>query len=302
MTAPFGLVVNPRSALGRGRRVAARARQVLDAAGVPTIVISGADAAGCRDAVREAAEMGLRGLILVGGDGLIGLVIQLAEARKLPIGIVPAGSGNDFARQFGIPKRVGPAVRRLLAAEARPKHVDLGLVRLAGSTAEHRFAGGLSIGLDARVNRRANAFKLPLGPLRYHLALVVEVLLLRGRPLRVRSTDSAGHTSEHAFSGLLTSVLNISAIGGGIPLAPRAVADDAQLDLVEVRHAKTLRVLGLLGVLARGLHENLPEVNITRIVTAHIDAGTEVAYADGEPVGVGPFEVSVDPGALTLLA
>lgn len=304
--APFGLVVNPSSALGRGRRVAARARRVLDAAGVPTLLISGADADECRAAVRDAAAHGLRGLILVGGDGLIGLVIQLPEARALPIGIVPAGSGNDFARQFGVPKRARAAVRRALAAEHRPRHVDLGLVRLPdpgpGDSREHRFAGGLSVGLDARVNRRANAIRLPLGPFRYHLALVVEVLLLRGRALRVRSTDASGGTAERRFLGLLTTAMNIRAIGGGIPLAPSALPDDGLLDLVEVRHAAKLRILGLLGVLARGAHERLPEVTMTRISAARIDAGDEVAYADGEPVGTGPFEITVDRGALTLLA
>ena len=96
--APFGVVVNPASALGRGRRVARRVLVAFAESGVPVIELSGADPEACREAVREACAGGLRGLVLVGGDGLIGLVIQIPEARELPIGVVPAGSGKEFAR------------------------------------------------------------------------------------------------------------------------------------------------------------------------------------------------------------
>ena len=63
-----------------------------------------------------------------------------------------------------------------------------------------------------------------------------------------------------------------------------------------------LRVLSVLGLLARGRHEPLPEVTITRVDRVRIDAGAEVAYSDGERVGTGPFEIRVVPGALTLIA
>lgn len=297
--APFGVVVNPSSALGRGARVARAVFAELAAAGVPARELSGADAAECRARIIEACRAGLRGLVLVGGDGLIGLTIQLPEARALPIGIVPAGSGNDFARQFSLSTSPQRAIERILASERAPQPVDLGVVSHPGGP-EHWFAGGLSIGFDAAINRRANAIRLPLGPLRYHLALLAELALLRSRPFTVRTGDAV-HTS-HSFTGLLATVMNTRAIGGGIPLAPRASVQDGWLDLVEVAHGSKARVLSVLGLLARGKHEPLREVTITRVERVRIDAGDEIAFSDGEPVGRGPFEVRIAPGALTLLA
>lgn len=320
---PFGVVVNPTSALGRGRRVARRVLAAFAKAGVAAVEISGPDAEACREAVRSACATGLRGLVLVGGDGLIGLVLQLPEARALPIGVVPAGSGNDFARQFGLRGHPRSAVHRILSVESTPRSVDLGVVALPAEppaapqsavpsspdpgqadadVREHWFAGGLSIGFDAAINRRANALRLPLGPLRYHLALLIELAVLRSRPFTVSTETATGRHETRSFYGLLATAMNIRAIGGGIPLAPGASADDGLLDLVEVSHGTKLRILSVLGVLARGRHERLPEVRITRVRRARIEAGDEVAYADGERVGRSPFEVRVAPAALTLLA
>lgn len=303
------MVVNPSSALGRGSRVARGAIAAFAAAGHEAVELRGRDAAECRERIRSACADGLRGLVLVGGDGLIGLTIQLPEARALPIGVVPAGSGNDFARQFALPRRPAQAVRRILDAEEQPRSVDLGAVSLPGG-AEHWFAGGLSIGFDAAINRRANALRLPIGPFRYHLALLAELLTLRSRPFTVAlgpggesdAVATGGHGETHDFTGLLATVMNTRAIGGGIPLAPRATTDDGALDLVEVSHGTKLRILSVLGVLARGRHERLPEVRITRVERVRIEAGDEVAYADGERVGSGPFDVRVVPAALRLLA
>lgn len=294
--APYGVVVNPSSALGRGARVAKLVLAEFERAGLHAIEITGVNGADCQARVREACTRGLRGLVLVGGDGLIGLVLQVAEARDLPIGVVPAGSGNDFARQFALPRLPSAAVARVLASEGAPLSVDLGVVSRAGAP-DHWFAGGLSIGFDAAINRRANAIRLPLGPLRYHIALVAEIFALRPRRFTVSLNGS-----EHSFMGVLCTVMNTRAIGGGIPLAPQASVHDGHLDLVEVASASKLRLLSVLGLLARAKHEPLPEVTITRATTIHIDASDEIAFSDGEEVGTGPFEVRVAPGALTLLA
>ena len=293
----FAVVVNPRSARGRGARTARKVMRALEAAGAPAFMLVGDNAQECQALVQQAcAAERLRGLILIGGDGLIGLIIQLPEARALPIGIVPAGSGNDFARQFGLSHRPSRTVPRIIAAEDAPRVVDLGVATLPGGH-DHWFAGGLSVGFDAAINRRANNIRLPIGRFRYYVALLAEITSLQSRELTV----SAGHTS-HTFTGLLATVMNVSAFGGGIPLAPRARLDDGELDLVEVTHGSQLRVLSVLGLLARGKHESLPEVTITRVTRVRIDANDEVAYADGEPVGEGPFDVRIEPNALTLLA
>jgi len=299
---PFGVVVNPAAALGRGERAARRVFRELHHLGVPAIRLAGTDAASCQEAIRQGSRSGLRGLILVGGDGLIGLTLQVPEARALPIGIVPAGSGNDFARQFDLQGGARRAVRRILAAESHPMSVDLGVVTRPGAH-EHWFACGLSIGFDASINRRANRIQLPLGPLKYHAALLIELARLTSRPLTLttRSTERSEDPETRSFTGLLATAMNTRTIGGGIPLAPGASTSDGELDLVQVAHGSKRRILSVLGVLARGRHERLPEVRITRFTHARIDAGAEIAYADGDEVGVGPFEIRVAPAAIRLL-
>lgn len=245
--APFGVVVNPRSARGRGARAAKKVLAALKSAGYSSITIIGKDAAHCQTLVREAcADGSVRGLILVGGDGIISLVLQVPEARNTPIGIVPAGSGNDFARQFSLSGKPRTAINRIIEAQAKPRRVDLGVVSFPG-TPERYFAGALNVGFDAATNARANAIKLPIGPLRYSVALIMEIMTLKERWFTVR----AGAVTR-SYSGLLATVMNTSTIGGGVPLAPRAKIDDGKLDLVEVRNARKLRVLSVLGLLARG--------------------------------------------------
>lgn len=304
---PFALVVNPSSALGRGSRVASRVSRALSRAGVPSITIAAPSAAECQLQVARAAEGGLRGLILVGGDGLVGAVIQVPAARALPIGLVPAGSGNDLARQFSLSSRPRRAVRRALSAERRPRSVDLGVVGRAGKP-DHWFAGGLSIGFDAAINRRANAIRLPLGPVRYLIGLVAEIATLKMRRFAVTNVQGAGPAGAGApchdreFAGILCTITNIRTLGGGIPISPRSDASDGMLELIEVSEATKPRLASVMGTLARGKHEALPEVTMTSLSSAHIDAGDEIAYADGDLVGPGPFTVRVAPGALTLLA
>lgn len=290
--------------------------------GIPAIEIAGRDAVESRERLAAACSDGLRGLVLVGGDGIVSLAIQLPEARALPIGVVPAGSGNDFARQFSLSPRAEEAVARMLAAEADPLSVDLGVATMpreaselretgaAGAAdavdREHWFACAIGVGFDASVNRRANAIRLPIGPLRYHLALLVEIAVMKMRDfsveLRGGETGGDGEAIHHEFSGILTTVMNTRAIGGGIPLAPRASVHDGLLDVVEVSRGTKLRILSVLGLLAKGEHEPLPEVTITRVDRVRIAAGDEVAYSDGERVGTGPFDIRIAPGALTLLA
>lgn len=298
---PLGIVVNPTSALGRGARVAHHVLAACEKAGYHAIEISGSSADECASRLSGAISRGLRGLILVGGDGLLSLVLQVPGARALPLGVVPAGTGNDFARQFGLPRSTEEAVARILGSLDAPRPVDLGVVTREGHEPRW-FAGGLSLGFDAAINRRANAIRLPLGPVKYQLALLAEIAFLRVRTFTVRATGSDGGEFERSFEGILSTVMNTRTIGGGIPLAPRAIMHDGLLDLVEVTRCTKLRLLSVLGLLARAKHEGLPEVTITRVQSVRLEAGNEVAFADGERVGPGPFEVRVAPAALALLA
>lgn len=293
---PLGVVVNPHSALGRGRRAGRRVAEHLARHGVPVTVLSGSDAAECAEAIRLAAP-NVRGFLLVGGDGLLSMFLQIPEARVMPFAIVPAGSGNDFAREFGVPRHQPvKALRRALRGEAHPRKVDALLV--SGADGVERWVGcGFSLGFDAHINRRANSIRLQLGPLRYQLALIAEVIAGQSSTF-----DLTIDGVRRSYPGLLTTVMNTRTLGGGIPITPGADPMDGKLDVISVDQVTRKRLFSVLGMLARGTHPRLPEVHIVRGRSITLAADGEQGYADGELVGQGPFTIRVAPGALTVWA
>ena len=291
---PLGVVVNPHSALGRGRRAGRRIAELLASRGLPVTVLSGGDQAECALAISRAAP-NVRGFLLVGGDGLLSMFLQLPEAREKPFAIIPAGSGNDFAREFGVPRhQPAKALKRALQAEARPRHVDA-LIVTAANGGERWVGCGFSLGFDARINRRANAIRLPIGPLRYQVALLAEVLAGGSRTFDL---ELDGTTLR--YPGLLTTVMNTRTLGGGIPVIPNADPEDGQLDVISVEQVTRRRLLSVLGLLAQGKHPGLPEVTIERGLRLRLASPGEIGYADGERVGEGPFDIRVAAGALTV--
>lgn len=295
---PFGVVVNPAAALGRARRTGERVIAELQRLGHTFVRISGHTAAECQHAIARHAPT-VQSFLLVGGDGLLSVFVNVPEARQKPFGVIPAGSGNDFARQFGIPRNVTRAVHHALAHLTDPRPVDAALVRTPELDLAHTarwFVGGLSIGFDANINRRANDLKLPLGPMRYQIGLIAEIL--QHRPEHFDVTYD-GHVNR--FDGVLTTIMNIRTLGGGMPITPNARTNDGQLDVIMVHAASRPRLLSVLGRLARGTHTTLPEVRIERAASITVNTAA-VGYADGERVGYGPFTVTAHPHALQLLA
>lgn len=290
----IGVVVNPAAALGRGRREGRRVLGWLGERGLPATLISGDSAESCAAAIAAALPT-LDAALLVGGDGLLSLFLNVPGATAVPFGVIPAGTGNDFARHVGTPLRSPRrALELAVASIGAPRRFDAGLV--SGPSGERRFAGGLSFGFDAAVNRRANAIRVPLGPLRYQIALVVEALRFRPRSFAL-TVD--GEPLE--FRGMLATVMNIHCLGGGIALAPAARADDGVFDLVTLDAVGPLTFLRVLPTLLTGAHVRRPEVTIRPAHRVSLRGSDVDAYADGEFVCRGPLTVTVLPGELRVL-
>lgn len=155
----------------------------------------------------------------------------------------------------------------------------------------------MGLGLIARINRRANAYPLPLGSAGYQVALLRE--LVAGR-MHEWTVTVDGDTRE--VTGLLVAIMNLPTLGGGIRLAPQALPDDGLLDVVVVSDATRRRVFSVLPLLATAKHERLPEVTIERVREVTIDGPDLLTYADGDPVGNSRLTVRVEPGALRVWA
>lgn len=291
------VAVNPMASFGHRREVGPRVIERLRAAGHTVHAVDEANIELLRRETVRAVEAGADALVVVGGDGMANLGINIVAQTELPLGIVPSGTGNDLADGLGIPTGdAEAAIDLLLEALARPpRTIDAGVVRHGELSTW--FGAVLSAGFDATVNERANRMTRPRGRSRYVFALLRELATLHARPYRIIADGETIDTEA-----MLVSVANNRSLGGGMRIVPHADLSDGRLDLFVVTTMSRLRFLRLFPKVFAGEHTGLPEVSFRGLSTVRIEAEGVIAYADGERVGPLPVEVSVVPGALRMLA
>lgn len=292
------LLVNPAARGGAHTGVATRAAERLRAHGVQTAIVSGGSAAESTSLLRTAIEVGVDAVVVAGGDGTVGLAIQEVAGTGIPLGIVPAGTGNDFAATLGLRELDAETAADVIAAGVT-RRVDLGRVTREDGTAAC-FGSVLASGFDSKVNDRANAMRWPRGGSRYNIAILQEFVALRGIPYEVEIERADGTRDRVGGDLVMATVGNGRTYGGGIPVCPDADPADGLLDLVLVRPSGRLRLLSLLPRLYRGTHGSVPEVSIQRVRAVRLSAPGVTAYADGDPIGALPLAIDVAPGALTV--
>ncbi|MFP3465000.1 YegS/Rv2252/BmrU family lipid kinase [Leifsonia sp. SIMBA_070] len=298
-TTPRAVVVavNPMASFGHRRDVGPRVVERLRNAGHRVVVMDEANIELLRRETAKAIADGADALVVVGGDGMANLGIDLVAETDLPLGIVPSGTGNDLADGLGIPIHDTEAAIDLLIAalEREPRRIDAGTIRHGELTTW--FGCVVSAGFDATVNERANLMSRPRGRSRYIVALLRELATLKARRYRIHAD---GRVLE--VQAMLVSVANNRSLGGGMRIAPDADLADGRLDLFIVERMSRLRFLRMFPKVFRGEHTTLPEVTLLPVSSARIEADGVIAYADGERIGPLPIDVSVVPGALRVLA
>ena len=289
MSRRIALLVNPAAGKGRGRRVGAQAAARLREHGLTVDVLVGADVDEAAELARGAVVLGYEAVAAVGGDGMVNLVLQAVAGTSVPMGIIPAGSGNDFARLLGITAHHPVAAAEVIAT-GQVRSVD---AALAG---ERWYAGVLSAGFDSNVNERANAMRWPRGAARYNVAILAELRVFRPLPFRVVLD---GETIE--AEAMLVAVGNGTSYGGGMQVCPGAVVDDGQLSVTVLGRVSTLEFLRVFPTVYKGTHVNHHAVTVHSARTVRLDSPGVVAYADGEYVGPLPVDITTVPGALKVL-
>ena len=226
-------------------------------------------------------------------------ILELA-GTGIPLGIIPAGTGNDFAATLGLREMDVAAAADAIAAAAT-RRVDLARVtRADGSTTF--FGTVLASGFDSKVNDRANAMRWPRGGARYNIAILREFVTLSGIPYEVDLEFADGAREHVARDLVMATVGNGRTYGGGIPICPDADPADGLLDVVLVRPAGRLRLLRLLPRVYAGTHRTVPEVAMHRVRSVRLSSPGVTAYADGDPIGPLPLTVDVARHALTVFA
>ena len=290
----IAVLSNPFAGKGRGRAAAAGAVAHLHAHGVAVREYAGSSAEDTRSLAATALAAEPTALVVVGGDGTLSGILDVVVATTVPVVLVPAGTGNDFARALGLPRRDIAAAAEL-AVSGRVRAVDVGEVR----SGERRslFLTVAALGFDARVSERTNRLRWPRGGARYYLALLIELARLHPVTFTIACDDDAPMIAP----GTLVAVGNTASYGGGMPVAAGAAPDDGQLDVVQVTPLGRLHLLRLFPLLLQGRHLDRPEVTHRRAVRVRISAPDLVVYADGERVGEDECTITVRPAALRVL-
>ena len=292
------LFVNPMAGRGRAGRRLQRIKQLFAASSVPIRVIESRSTGDLENAVTEHVNAGAKRVVVAGGDGSIHEAVNgiLRADAGASLGIVPTGTGNDFAKSCGVPLAWEHATQLLverLASNAPTHAIDIGRMN------DRYFANGAGIGFDAKVTRIAGSIRWPIGDFVYLLAI------LRCLYDGIATPELVIQSGDDVWRGPVTLV-NISNgpwIGGMFHIAPMANNADGILDLLLAKPVSRTRIFSLLPKLMQGRHMNEPEIIHQSVQKVTITSAIAIeSHVDGEvQTPQTRFEISVLPAALNLL-
>lgn len=286
----YAVLHGPRSGRGRAGERGIAVTAALRAAGqqVHDLEASGVEQA--RRACRVAVDEGVQVLVVVGGDGAVGLAAGACRGTGTALGIVPSGTGNDNARSLGIPLAPNEAIETLLH-DAR-RRVDLIEVAPTGKVV----LGSVPAAIDARIAARGTRLPKWLGPAVYAVATLPEIPQLRPQPYRLELDGQPWETEA-----LVVAACNMPIYGGGMRIAPDADPTDGLLDVVVIGRVGARQAAGLLARVFSGSHVGHPSVGVRRAATVRIEGPDLVAFGDGDAVGPLPVTCTALPGAVQVV-
>ena len=283
----WALVINPVAGQGRGASVGTHVAGYLNGRGIKYEIIIGRNGIDQADSLQRFLDRNpdCSGVIAVGGDGLLHLVLQKITPAQVPLAVIPAGTGNDFVRTLGWSIDDVDAILEAVLSK-KPSSVDLGLVD------GEWFAAILSTGFDSIVNEKANAMSWPKGPMKYNAAIAI--VLPRFKPHHYEIVLDDRTISTQA---MLIAVSNGRSYGGGMLVCPQADVSDGYFDVMVLHPVSKLEFIKVFPRVFKGTHITHPAVEILRSKSVKITADA-VAYADGERIGQLPVSAQCIPGAL----
>lgn len=290
----LAVIVNPTSGNGLGRLLGEQTQSLLKAAGHDVVDVSGPSYAVAYARARQAIADGIDALVVVGGDGLVHLGVNLVAGSSTPLAVVSAGSGNDFARNLGLPVR-DPRAAVDVITTGRPVSIDSGRATGPDGSAKW-FAGVLGAGFDAVVTERASRMTWPRGRWRYNLAVLRELPIFKPIPYTIVLDDRRIDTEA-----MLVAVANTRSFGGGMQVCPQADVLDGLFDVLVVHAISVPQFLRVFPKVYSGNHVTHPAVEIRRSTRVRLEAKGIRSQADGEPFTSLPLDVAVVPGSLRVI-
>lgn len=285
----YTFVVNPVAGNGYALRTREKIRLIMEEKHLPYRFMDTAYPGHATALARQAAqESDCSGVIAVGGDGTAYEVACGLLHTQAPLGIIPAGTGNDFIKTVGIPSNPQEALEFILSHQARP--VDVGSVN------DRLFLNVCGTGFDVTVlDYTESAKKYCRGILPYLIGLLKAIF--HYKPVHIQYTVD-GETKEQ--DALICSVANGRFIGGGIPICPDAAPDDGMLDLVLVENRPSWQIPFYLPGLLLGKVLHFRVTTHRRCRNVKIVSREMRLNVDGEIQQVDEVSFSIQPGRLML--
>ncbi|MGB0120173.1 MAG: diacylglycerol kinase family protein [Solirubrobacterales bacterium] len=284
----YALIVNPSAGGGRALKLLPAVERALDSRRMIFRVEKTRSTTHGVDIALDACDAGEIPVVM-SGDGLLGAVGGALAGSRSPLGLIPAGRGNDLARSLGIPTGPDEAVRCL--DEGHLRSIDV------GEANGNPFLGIASLGLDSDANRIANDAKLFKGTMVYAYAALRA--LARWKPARFALKEKGIQTR---YTGYTVVVANNNFYGGGMNIAPDADLADGELNVVVITEVGKLKFLANLPKVFRGSHIKLDEVETWTTHSIEIKASRPfTVYADGDPLTELPATIRVLPSALEMI-
>ncbi len=297
-TEPIPLFLNPVAGRGRAGRTIPQVTRLLDSVGLVHVLVASESVGDLETKVFDAVSAGAEKILVAGGDGSIHEVVNgiLRSGRPIELGVIPIGTGNDFAKACSIPVGWEDAITELagrLQSNTPARLID------AGRMNDRFFANGAGIGFDAKINRIARDIQWRIGDLVY-LAAVFKGIM-DGVTTPHVTMKFSGQTVEGPIT--LANISNGAWVGGMFHIAPMARNDDGELDLVIAGAVSRLRIMALLPKLMLGTHIDQPEITHSRVTRCEITATAPVpSHLDGEVQPLqSNFEIEILEGALRLM-
>ncbi len=292
------LFLNPAAGRGRAGRRQDRIVELLQSEGLPLELHESSAVGNLEEQVRSHVDNGASRIVVAGGDGSVHEAVNgiMRSVNDAALGVIPTGTGNDFAKACDIPLDWEHAARLLadrLAAGQYARTIDIGTMN------DRYFANGAGIGLDAKVTRIARSYRLPIGDLVYLLAIFRA--MVDGIATPRLEISSAGFSWDGPAT--LASISNGPWIGGMFHIAPMARNDDGSLELMIADPVSRRRILSLLPKLMSGTHMKEAEIRHQSVTSLSVVSSEPVdSHLDGEMQAMQQrFDFEILPSALHLL-
>lgn len=286
-------IINPTAGKGMGLKAIPRIEAYLQQHGIPGKIIQTEYPGHATEIAKAWSGSGLKAVVAAGGDGTVMETANGLLGTGIPLGILPLGSGNDFARSIHIPRgltRLGDAFSILQEGSAKP--VDVGFF---GDCA---FLNVASIGFDSEIIRDLPKVKRFFrGPFAYIASIFLKFLTYKTKRVRLVMDDV-----EKELELFLAAVCNGRYYGGGLMVNPDGAVDDGFFNLVLVHPLPRYKIPFLLGRFRKGLHVSLPYVEIFQCKTLSVHSMEPLPVnADGELAGKTPASFRLMKHALSVL-